>query len=169
MAIHLFQCVSTPYGLPRVRRTLAMTRLIREHLSSSSRGRVLAPNSPHPEEPRRGVSKDEGVAFVRTGRPHGSRRRFAAPHHEGIGAINHENNSHASLILRRVKPNSPHPEEPRRGVSKDEGIAIAPTGYPHGSRRGFAAPHPEAKKISITSSGLARRQGVHPRLHSRAP
>ena len=40
-------------------------------------------NDPHPEEPRSGVSKDEGFQSAQKN-PYGSRRGFAAPHHEGF-------------------------------------------------------------------------------------
>ena len=67
--------------------------------------------SPHPEEPHSGVSKDEGGGKAQTGLPRGSRRGFAAPHHEGIvrGAIKNAHTPHhegkgdlnCSVIARR--------------------------------------------------------------------
>ena len=55
--------------------------------------------SPHPEEPQSGVSKDEGVVYAQTRLPLGSRRGYAAPHHEGLGTPIHPSSRGAARAV----------------------------------------------------------------------
>ena len=77
--------------------------------------------------------------------PHGSRRRYAPPHHEGL-------NSH--LISR------PHPEEPAGGGRLEGWATMAASRInfnfqtavgPHGSRRRYAPPHHEGLNSQLIS------------------
>jgi hypothetical protein len=72
------------------------------------------------------VSKGEA-----TPGPHGSRRRYALPHHE-------EEAPPLAPIRSPDTTADPHPEERRSRVSKGEA-----TPGPHGSRRRYAPPHHE--------------------------